>query len=203
MLKLTFTQDDLKDRKIFFTSDTHWHHGRIIQYCDRPFSSVQEMDHALIQIWNKTVGENDIVFHLGDFAFADKSKWRQICNALNGEKYLIQGNHDRNDDIPTECFTNVSDMLQVSIYDEELEGYATFICTHYPLATWAGIQKGVMNNHGHIHSRPDGAGTGFDLIVAKNAPWNQYDVGMDRNNFTPVSYDELKTIYTKRMVYGK
>ena len=147
------------------------------------------MDHALIQNWNKVVSEDDIVFHLGDFAFADKSKWRQIANALKGRKYLIQGNHDRSDDIPTECFEAVGDMMQVSIYDTEL-------------ATWAGINRSICNLHGHIHSTPDLNGTGFDIVIAKNAPWNQYDVGVDRNNFTPVSYEDLKTIFTKRMLYG-
>ena len=160
------------------------------------------MDHALIQNWNKVVSEDDIVFHLGDFAFADKSKWRQIANALKGRKYLIQGNHDRSDDIPTECFEAVGDMMQVSIYDTELEDYSTFIMTHYPLATWAGINRSICNLHGHIHSTPDLKGTGFDIVIAKNAPWNQYDVGVDRNNFTPVSYEDLKTIFTKRMLYG-
>lgn len=90
------------------------------------------MDHALIQNWNKVVSEDDIVFHLGDFAFADKSKWRQIANSLNGTKYLVQGNHDRTDDIPTECFEMIRDMLQIAIYDEELEDYSTFIMSHYP-----------------------------------------------------------------------
>lgn len=203
MQKLTFSKEDLKDRQIFFISDTHWRHGNIIRYCNRPFSSVQEMDHALIVNWNKTVGENDIVFHLGDFAFADKSKWRQLLNSLNGDKFLIQGNHDRNDDIPHDCFMSVDDMLQISIQDDELAGgYATFILTHYPLATWAGINRGVFNCHGHIHSTPDLSGTGFDIIIARNAPWNQYDVGCDRNDFTPVSYEELKVIFTKRMLYG-
>jgi hypothetical protein len=51
----------------------------------------------------------------------------------------------------------------------------------------------------HGHSTPDLKGTGFDIVIAKNAPWNQYDVGVDRNNFTPVSYEDLKT---KRMLYG-
>lgn len=69
------------------------------------------MDHALIQNWNKVVSEDDIVFHLGDFA--DKSKWRQIANALKGKKYLIQGNHDRSDDIPTECFEAVGDIYWI------------------------------------------------------------------------------------------
>lgn len=188
--------------KVFFTSDTHWRHGNIIRYCDRPFSSVQVMDHTLIQNWNSVVTDQDLVFHLGDFAFADRSKFRQIANSLNGTKILIQGNHDRTEDIPTECFTTVVDMFQVSIWDSELNGFATFIMSHYPLATWAGINRGIFNLHGHIHSTPDLNGTGFDIVIAKNAPWNQYDVGVDRNNFTPVSYDELKTIFTKRMLYG-
>lgn len=170
MLKITLKEEDLRYRKVFFTSDTHFRHNNIIKYCDRPFTNVQEMDHILIQNWNKVVGKEDIVFHLGDFAFADKRKWRQITNFLNGEKYLIQGNHDRNEDIPTECFVDIRDMMQVSIYDTELEDFSTFIMTHYPLATWAGINKGIFNLHGHIHSTPDLNGTGFDIAVAKNAP---------------------------------
>lgn len=202
MLKVIFNKEDLEKSQIFFTSDTHFRHGNIIKYCSRPFISVQEMDHALIQNWNKTVGVNDIVFILGDFAFADKSKWRQLLNALYGKKYLILGNHDREEDIPEECFIGICDMAQISIYDEELDGYATFIATHYPLATWAGINKGYFNIHGHIHSTPDLKGTGFDIQIAKNAPWNQYDVGMDRNDYTPIDYEQLKTIFTKRMLYG-
>lgn len=159
------------------------------------------MDHTLIQNWNKVINPNDIVFHLGDFAFADKSKWRQLLNSLNGIKYLVLGNHDRIDDVPKECFISVEDMIQLSIKDGELEGYSTFIMTHYPLATWAGINKGIFNIHGHIHSTPDLSGTGFDICIAKNAPWNQYDIGMDRNNFIPISYEELKIIFTKRMLY--
>ena len=54
--------------KIFFTADTHWGHRNIIRYCQRPFADVEEMNEALITNWNSTVGKDDIVFHLGDFA---------------------------------------------------------------------------------------------------------------------------------------
>lgn len=200
MKKITIDKDFSEN--IFFTSDTHFRHGNIIKYCNRPFKTVQEMDHALIQKWNSVVKPDDIVFHLGDVAFADRNKWRQILNALNGKKYLIQGNHDRDGDIPYECFEEVVDMLQLSVWDEELQSYPTFIMAHYPLATWAGIQRGIFNLHGHIHSVPDLNGSGFDMEIAKKAPWNQYDVGMDRNNFIPISYSDLKVIFTKRMLYG-
>ena len=123
---------------------SYFRHGNIIKYCDRPFNSIQEMDHALIQNWNKVVSEDDIVFHLGDFAFADKSKWRQIANALKGKKYLIQGNHDRSYDIPTECFEAVGDMMQVSIEYED--SWHKFLLSHRPFYALRECLK-IQNNY--------------------------------------------------------
>ena len=54
--------------KVFFTSDTHFNHTNIIQYCQRPFKSTDEMNEAMIDNWNSVVGEDDTVFHLGDFS---------------------------------------------------------------------------------------------------------------------------------------
>ena len=55
--------------KVFFTSDTHFYHANIINFCKRPFANVETMNEALIENWNAVVGANDIVFHLGDFCF--------------------------------------------------------------------------------------------------------------------------------------
>ena len=46
-------------------SDTHFGDERILRYENRPFSSVEEMDKAIIENWNQVVGEEDTVFHLG------------------------------------------------------------------------------------------------------------------------------------------
>ena len=51
----------------FFTSDHHFGHRRIIDYCGRPYAHVDEMDEALIANWNARVGHSDVVYHLGDF----------------------------------------------------------------------------------------------------------------------------------------
>ena len=61
--------------KIWFTSDLHFGHQNIIKFCNRPWETVEEMDKALIENWNSVVGENDIVFDLGDFAFATNRRW--------------------------------------------------------------------------------------------------------------------------------
>ena len=52
----------------YYTSDLHFGHKNIIKYEDRPFSSIEEMDEALIDKWNKKVKKNDEVYILGDFA---------------------------------------------------------------------------------------------------------------------------------------
>lgn len=80
--------------KYFGIADTHFNHENIIKYCNRPFSSVKEMDEALIKNWNKVVSNKDTVFHLGDVALSSKDYIASIVKRLNGRKILILGNHD-------------------------------------------------------------------------------------------------------------
>ena len=79
---------------LFFTSDTHFYHGNIIRFCNRPFKSVEMMNETIISNWNNTVGQDDIVFHLGDFCLGGSAEWNKILDRLNGKIYLIMGNHD-------------------------------------------------------------------------------------------------------------
>ena len=83
-----------KKERLFFTADTHWGHRNIIKYCQRPFSCIEEMDDALITNWNRVVGKDDIIFHLGDFAMGGSAEWSRLLQKLNGKIYLILGNHD-------------------------------------------------------------------------------------------------------------
>jgi calcineurin-like phosphoesterase family protein len=48
--------------KIFFTADQHFGHKNIIKYCNRPFSSVEEMNKVMIDRWNEIVGKEDTVY---------------------------------------------------------------------------------------------------------------------------------------------
>ena len=88
--RLIFSRKD----RIFFTADTHWGHRNIIRYCQRPFADVDEMNEALITNWNSTIGKDDIVFHLGDFAMGGSAEWCRLLERLNGRIYLILGNHE-------------------------------------------------------------------------------------------------------------
>jgi calcineurin-like phosphoesterase family protein len=78
---------------IFFTSDHHFSHNNIIRYCQRPFSSVEEMDQEMIHRWNETVAPEDTVYYLGDFSLSLKPV-ESVTPLLHGKKLLIMGNHD-------------------------------------------------------------------------------------------------------------
>ncbi|MCB0512609.1 MAG: metallophosphoesterase, partial [Bacteroidetes bacterium] len=80
----------------WFTSDTHFFHENIIKYCNRPFSSAEEMNEVLIDNWNSVVKPGDIVYHLGDVTMGQKShgQFSSLWTRLNGRKRLVVGNHD-------------------------------------------------------------------------------------------------------------
>ena len=76
---------------IYFSADTHFYHHNIIKYCNRPFSSVEQMNDTIIKGWNEAVTAEDTVYHLGDVTF----KKLDLVAKLNGKKILVRGNHDR------------------------------------------------------------------------------------------------------------
>jgi len=80
---------------IFFIADMHLGHANIIKHCDRPFSSVEEMDEHLISAWNKSVRPNDSVYILGDLIFRSTASPDSYLSRLRGKKHLILGNHDK------------------------------------------------------------------------------------------------------------
>ena len=80
---------------IFFTSDSHFGHANIIKHCNRPFSSVEEMDEHLISAWNSRVRPSDTIYILGDLIFRSTASPDSYLSRLRGKKHLILGNHDK------------------------------------------------------------------------------------------------------------
>ena len=79
----------------WFTSDLHFGHRNIIEYCGRPFGDVEEMNHALVARWNALVQANDLVWVLGDVALGRIADTLPLVGRLHGTKHLVTGNHDR------------------------------------------------------------------------------------------------------------
>lgn len=178
---IRYTREEAKH--IWVTSDTHFNHANIIKYCNRPFSSVEEMNETIIANWNKVVPWDDIVYHLGDFALGDKSLVPNIFRRLNGRINVIMGNHDNFNIL--EKLGN-EDHLIVGLFWEEVIKVEkkTIILNHFPFGSLPDPATNcpIIQLHGHVHSTPDKPWNYFD---------NQYDVGVDNNNFTPVNLAEL------------
>jgi len=130
----------------YYISDTHFGHANIIRLANRPYESVEHMDEDLIAKWNSRIGNGDLVYHLGDFAFKDVKKYRQ---RLNGNIILIKGNHDRR------LTKQQEHALFEAVYDYKKvkDGVQTLILFHYPIWSWDGLYKGYTHLHGHIHEK--------------------------------------------------
>lgn len=186
------------DVNIFFTSDLHFGHKNIMRFCNRPYNSIEEMDEALINNWNSVVNENDIVFNLGDFAFATNRRWRELLSILKGNHYLIMGNHDYTrypGDSVMKLFKGVYSQLLLKIDNRYV------YLNHFPFLCYGGSYRepynAVYNLFGHVHSGPNSSGLDTDRLT--NLFPYQYDVGVDNNNYTPVSWNKVKEIINKQI----
>lgn len=189
--------------KIFLTSDSHWNHEAIIKFCDRPFKDVEEMNYKLIENWNKKVPHDGLVFHLGDFAWSGGyEKWKNIRDQLNGDIILIKGNHE---------WKNLSAKAEEELFKYttwqmliEVEG-RKILLNHYPFLCYAGVYrepKGlVYNAFGHCHSGPNKKGQDIPRLV--NLLPTQYDVGVDNNNYEPISFYEFNEKVQKQLLKSK
>src|SRR6266436_1247085 len=157
-------------QSIWFTSDHHFGHANIIKHCNRPFSSVHEMNEIMIIRWNEVVGPNDIVYHLGDFAFKDHAKY---LDRLNGTKHLILGNHDKKGiKSAGNRWASINQMLT-------LKGATTIVLCHYAMKVWDRSHHGALHFYGHSHG---------------NLPGDSQclDVGVDCWDFRPVSFEQIQ-----------
>jgi calcineurin-like phosphoesterase family protein len=188
--------------KIFFTSDLHCYHknkhGGIVSICNRPYPDVDTMTQDLINKNNEIVTDSDEVWDLGDLAYRC-SPWdvTQVLRELNGKRHIILGNHDQ----PLRLAYKkglIKDFIssgkieiiggEEAIYDKSLivakqitiDGQR-IVMSHYAYRTWPSAFRGTILLYGHSHG---------------NLPepfFKSFDVGVDKNNFYPWSWEKIKT----------
>lgn len=166
--------------RIWFTADWHIGHRNVINFCDRPFANLEHMAADLIRRHNEVVEDGDIVFNLGDFSFVGLKKTDDVLRQLKGQQVLVRGNHDERKVFEKARWAMHTGFLRWQLPRTGWE----LIGSHYPPGNRFGAARRV-NVHGHLHGKFRG-------------PIPVLDVGVDANNFYPVSLDEIEDMIEDR-----
>lgn len=178
----------------FYTSDLHLNHSSMLKFepDNRPFFNVDDMNEALIANWNAKVKPGDEVYILGDFCFDNQgNKVNQFLRRLNGQKFLVKGNHDsflKAKQFDPSLFVWIKDYAEVKdILDGE---EVRVILFHYPIAVWNAKHHCSYHLFGHIHSNhsePSNPHHPLDFDLGDRA----FNVGVDVRDLEPKTLQEL------------
>jgi calcineurin-like phosphoesterase family protein len=170
-------------KKLWLTADEHYCHRRILQYQNRPFSDLEEMNECLIESHNSVVSETDVVIHVGDFSFGRAADFARIAGRLTGTHFFMDGSHDRS---MREYFETSTDwkegrgklFLLPKLFEFTFQKTKVVLC-HYAMESWwaSHYGKSSVHFHGHSHGR-------------FNSPKQAIDVGVDTNKFFPYKIED-------------
>ncbi|MFB2563932.1 hypothetical protein [Rhizobium sp. IMFF44] len=155
--------------KKFYISDTHLGHERMLSMQPRPFTSIDEHDEYIVTAWNSVVGDDDIIYHLGDFAFnlsRDADRIRAIFGRLKGRKHLVIGNHDvdkKGSLHPTLSSFDWAARPEHAI--RTTDGGRDLWLSHYAVRSWPSQHYGSFHFFGHSHGKLLGVGRSRDVGV--------------------------------------
>ena len=169
-------------KNIWLTADTHLDHEAILRHTSRPFTTIDEMNEAIVEGINRHVNRNDLLIHAGDFGWKASriGHWRQRLHVR--EIWVARGNHDA-----ASLRSHVSRMDLILFC--KLAGRKAVI-SHYPQFSWAGRERGAVHLYGHSHGRSE-------AFLNANFP-NRFamDVGIDyihllTGEWRPIHFDEI------------
>jgi len=183
-------------QRLYFTSDTHYNHTNICRgvtrWTDaeditRDFKTLDQMNDRIVASINAKVGQDDILFHLGDWSFGGFERIEEFRNRINCKNiHLILGNHDHHIERDREgirrLFTSVNQYLELEVKGNDWE--QNYVLMHYPIISWNKMNDGVIHLHGHVH-------LSADRRIGKG---KTMDVGVDGNGLNPLHTSDIKRL---------
>ena len=168
---------------IYFSSDLHFNHNKPFIYADRGFSSVDEMNTAIIDNFNSMLTDRDDLYLLGDTLMGNTSETILLFQQLKGKIHLIWGNHDTSN--RKRILAQQPNVVEVLGYADILTyGKQNFYLCHFPTSTSNFDEDKPLNRKllclaGHTHS------------TEKFDPCGSYNVAIDAHNCRPVSIETV------------
>jgi len=130
------------ESQTWIISDTHFFHENIGRYCNRPYG----WQETIIEAWNRLIQPKEIVFHVGDLALGKKENIEGLVPMLNGQLYLMRGNHDRRSN---GFYQRLGITLVPDPYPMIHPSGLNLAFSHRPIVP---LEPGILNLHGHIHN---------------------------------------------------
>lgn len=175
----------------FYISDWHYGHKNCLAFDNRPFTTIEQMNTALVERWNSVVKPGDSVYVLGDMFWCNADTAIPILNSLAGEIFLVKGNHDR-------CHIKrfVDQFVKVSEYMEIEDKDRKVVLCHYPIPCFKNHFYGWYHLYGHVHNSFEYnmmEHTKFLMKELYDRPCNMFNVGamMPWMGYTPRTLDEI------------
>lgn len=163
-------------RDVYVTADTHFEHKRMIERdgLRSHLLTMERHDKEIKQYINSQVKPNDLLIHLGDFAFYNLTQHR---NDIKCRKiWLCMGNHDyynsRKELLAN--FERIYHTMMVKVWEK------SYWMSHYPHFSWPQKKHGAIHLFAHMH------GTLTADIMKSAGVTNAYDVGLDATGFSCV-----------------
>ena len=161
--------------KVWLISDNHFNHQKIIEYSNRPFKTVEQMNEEMIKKWNSVVKEDDKIYHLGDFGFSSKEQIANIISKLNGRIFLILGNHDNH----TPQWYRDTGIKEV--YDHPIIIKDFIVLSHAPQSFICDSRTPYVNFFGHVH----------DSKMFETYGPRHFCACVERHDYKPVNIEEV------------
>ena len=177
--------------KIFYIADWHYGHANCIHFDNRPFKNVDEMNKALIYNWNSVVSPEDTVYILGDMFWCNAVEAIEVLDKLNGQKFLVKGNHDRCKDANfNKRFARIDEYMEIK------DNVRDVVLCHYPIHCFKNHFYVWYHLYGHVH-------TSFEYNMMEHDKYlmgelyskqcNMFNVGAmcEHMKYTPRTLDEI------------
>ena len=164
------------DETVLVISDLHLGHENVIEYTNRPFLDVNDMDSTLWAYLTAALAPDKVLVVVGDMAMGrvlNEEMRQKICALTCRQRHLVIGNHDLTGagQLRAEGFDDVWSLMVSG-------GEPPLIWTHYPLSE---VPAGYVNIHGHVHDDPP-------------RPSPHINVSVEQLDYSPVSLLALRAL---------
>lgn len=169
----------------YWTSDFHISMDEIINYENRPYSNIEEMDQKILNLCN-SLDHDDTIVHIGDlYCYNQNKKPFDFLSKIKPKFINIRGNHDLNNKIKSVC---------ESMHCFLNKRYPYISASHYPTydpKVSRDCLTAPIHLCGHVHSR-------WKHCLDLDHNILNINVGLDAWNYQLVS-EEILIVYLNNL----